>query len=269
MTRSLLLILSTIVPFITLAKRDLIDTSIQPGRFAVWTQDGQSSASPTDFNTLTVLTPDVPTYLNDFADGKEIVIFLTSSDDQPTLSQTAVADSIRNAPDSMVMPYVYHPVDIKENELKSLGDTVRNSKCQHNAQKLSLSSLQSLVKSARDSKADSTILNNGVVDSYEVNLSGDDSDAEILREIVTLTQSALSSMMFIAVDEPSRKAVLPQIDGNYRRVLASTDETSTVGYTWQDKYYKPEGGEYSIYYASTYLYITPDIFTGTVLFYKF
>ena len=28
------------------------------------------------------------------------------------------------------------------------------------------------------------------------------------------------------------------------------------------KYYSPEGGEYAIYYADTYLYITPDIFTG-------
>lgn len=26
--------------------------------------------------------------------------------------------------------------------------------------------------------------------------------------------------------------------------------------------YKPEGAEYSIYYANTFLYITPDIFTG-------
>ena len=36
-------------------------------------------------------------------------------------------------------------------------------------------------------------------------------------------------------------------------------------------YYKPEGAEYSIYYASTYLYLTPDIFTGILsgLFFLF
>jgi len=28
-------------------------------------------------------------------------------------------------------------------------------------------------------------------------------------------------------------------------------------------YYKPEGTEYAIYYADTYLYMTPDILTGT------
>ena len=29
-------------------------------------------------------------------------------------------------------------------------------------------------------------------------------------------------------------------------------------------YYKPEGAEYSIYYANTYLYMTPDLFTGLI-----
>lgn len=266
MTRSLLaLILSAIVPFIALAKQDLIDTSVRPGRVGVWKHDEQSIASPTDFKTVTVETTEIPTYLEDFSDGMEMVIFLTSSDSLPTLSLSAVADSIANAPDSMLMPYVYHPVDTKQNELKSLGDTVRESKCQHNAQKLSLPDLQSLVKSTQvgiNSKVDTTVMNNGVIDSYEVNLSGDDSDMEILREIIALTQSALSSMMLIAIDEPSSNAFLPKNDGNYRRVLADT--TSTVGYDWQNKYYKPEGAEYSIYYAATYLYITPDIFTGLI-----
>lgn len=42
--------------------------------------------------------------------------------------------------------------------------------------------------------------------------------------------------------------------GHYDRIL-STDTTD-------GDYYLPEGSEYSIYYADTYLYLTPDIFTG-------
>lgn len=41
---------------------------------------------------------------------------------------------------------------------------------------------------------------------------------------------------------------------------SQSDSTSMTDST--SKYYSPEGAEYSIYYADTYLYITPDIFTG-------
>ena len=43
--------------------------------------------------------------------------------------------------------------------------------------------------------------------------------------------------------------------GHYSRIL------STLA-PYGSKYYLPEGTEFSIYSADTYLYITPDIFTG-------
>jgi hypothetical protein len=58
--------------------------------------------------------------------------------------------------------------------------------------------------------------------------------------------------------------------GHYDRVLVSSNASATSS-SPLSSLYEPEGSEYSIYYASKYLYITPDIFTGllTGLFFFF
>jgi hypothetical protein len=63
-------------------------------------------------------------------------------------------------------------------------------------------------------------------------------------------------VLFVAYQEP--ESLVPERHAHFNRVLQ--DSSSTADST--SIYYKPEGAEYSIYYANTYLYITPDLFTG-------
>jgi hypothetical protein len=106
---------------------------------------------------------------------------------------------------------------------------------------------------------------------------------------------------FVAMEHPHPEAVMPKMSAQYSEILASgphasgvqpkdkhvsrilSSDTSAPTYAPTAKptsssssgsgstadqgnsksiYYKPEGAEYSIYYADTYLYLTPDIFTG-------
>jgi hypothetical protein len=66
--------------------------------------------------------------------------------------------------------------------------------------------------------------------------------------------------LYHQISQDSKTAIAPSKAGRYNRLLA--DSTSTT--VQNSIYYKPEGAEYSIYYANTYLYMTPELFTGTL-----
>jgi len=111
-------------------------------------------------------------------------------------------------------------------------------------------------------KQDAAVWSNGKTDTIELVLKGEESERKAMEEI-SATAAKNSGALFIALREP--KGVAPQNSVHYSRVLASSSNIL------DGIYYKPEGAEYSIYYASTYLYLTPDIFTGILsgLFFLF
>jgi len=88
--------------------------------------------------------------------------------------------------------------------------------------------------------------------SYIVTLTGDVSEESDLQMISKLSRKL--SVLMIAGEEP--RGIAPKTYAHYERVL-STPYSVSKNTTW-------EGGEYSIYYQGKYLYITPDIFTGSL-----
>jgi hypothetical protein len=111
-------------------------------------------------------------------------------------------------------------------------------------------------------------LNNGIFsnnrpDMYEIQLSGDNTEGAILKEISTTSPRPI---LFVASKEPSVELLLaPSNNAEYSNILHSRARVlaTATNYTVDSSLlYKPEGAEYSIYYASTFLYITPDLFTG-------
>lgn len=89
---------------------------------------------------------------------------------------------------------------------------------------------------------------------YRLDLKADENiSSKFLDELVV---DSTPNIMFVAIEE-FQLGPSPKSAGNYHRLL-SEDPTNDPN----SKYYEPEGTEFSIYYAATYLYITPDIFTG-------
>jgi len=103
-----------------------------------------------------------------------------------------------------------------------------------------------------------TALSNKRRDVFHVTLQEGNKDAE--KRAMTDIASLGSSIVFVSMQEPGEEAVAPSIQAFYNRLLLGRKSSSNT----DGIYYKPEGAEYSIYYADTYLYITPDIFTGAM-----
>jgi len=181
------------------------------------------------------------------------------------------------------MPLVY-----ANSEESSIAELKKSSEAFKNSRKVSLAEFRNEIMTAGASAdTETTILNNGAIDSFELYLSDDiETDRVHLSDVVRGVLSKQSSVLFATMSEEAATSIatLPQLNGDYERVLglntfflSSTTNTSSSNTTYAPSnsstgiFYKPEGAEYSIYYADTYLYITPDIFTGlmTMLFMVF
>ena len=81
-------------------------------------------------------------------------------------------------------------------------------------------------------------------------------DINTFQKISKLATITGSSASFLVLQEPGSVSTL-RTPSDYKRILSASSTTSI-----NKLLYKPEGSEYSIYYGDTYLYITPDIFTG-------
>lgn len=71
-----------------------------------------------------------------------------------------------------------------------------------------------------------------------------------------------SSILYVFVENSDINTDMnnfSSLKSSFTRVLQSNKASSDL---IDGIYYKPSGAEYSIYYANTYLYITPDLFTG-------
>lgn len=241
------------------ASSNIYEPKKLPGKMAIWTHDKDFKFGQTaDYNTQTLDIPSVVSYLEQNHADSEVLVVLKSADQSKSpLTHESVKESIRSTPFALVMPSIYRSADAAsvttEEHMK------KSSLCQ-GAKSMSLESLHAEL-SAADSNANP--IRNNRLDTYFATLRGDESDAVYLKEISQLSGENGRAVTFIAASEPSVDAFAPTEDADYSRILASTS-TSTTDPT--SLYYSPEGGEYSIYYGATYLYITPDIFTGLMTF---
>lgn len=247
-----------------------------PGNAALWThssiEDDRNKYSmqsgKTEYVSKSMTTSKFIQQIDSESSNNEVFVFLTSLNDENPLKHAAVIDSVKGSSRAIIMPSVYFEgSDGSIDELKKLSEAFKG------ARKMSLEDFHDHVSKSQN------IFSNGVVDSFEVNLSGDISQDKVqLNDIVNNARNKRSSVLFATISEPSRLAMLPAVDGEYHRVLGVVNTNNTSSSSSNTTYapsnsstgifYKPEGAEYSIYYADTYLYITPDIFTGlmTMLF---
>jgi hypothetical protein len=186
------------------------------------------------------------------ANEHEVVVVLKSTEhkDRSLLAHNFIHESIRNAPSKTIISHVY----VTEPNMKSISASI-------SAESEAVKSVDALVKHLENHE---DVLNNEETEIYEVNI--DNVKDASLKKLENIAKK--NKMMLVAYEEAHSDSVAPRRLGSYK--LTTTDTTINTNDA-SSIYYKPEGAEYAIYYADTYLYITPDIFTGlmTGLFFFF
>lgn len=228
------------------------ETLNAPGRCAIWSPTNGLSAS--EYRTQSIGIPQLNHLLNEKAKNTEIVALFKTSDERPVLAHSSVKDSIRESSSSLILPNIYH-TELKDTQSKILDD----SNLFKDMKEIDIASFVQILES-HNSASGATLgpMNNGVTDVYQITLTGHETEHANLKLCTELASKDLKSpILFVAIEEPEKNAKFPESDGHYNRILSTASSSNIDGI-----YYKPEGGEYSIYYANTYLYITPDIFTG-------
>ena len=209
-------------------------------------------------DTRTIEAPIISSML-DKAAWKHEVVALLKSEDSP-IDMDSIKEIIKNS-NTEVMSSVYHAKDGM-----SIHDNILSANVMKDSQVMNLDEFSDHINSQKN--INNGIFRNNRPDAYEIQLNGDKAEGSILREIAN---SSPRPILFVASKEPSVDLLLaPSNNAQYSnilysrsRVLAATGSNVTANYTVDSSLlYKPEGAEYSIYYASTFLYITPDLFTG-------
>lgn len=219
-----------------------------------------SSNSKVQHDTRTLEAPILSSILDKAAWKHEVVVLLKS--ENSPIDFNSIKQFIKSS-NAEVMTSVYHAKDGM-----SIHDNILNADVMKDSNNMSLDEFRNHINSQKS-------INNGVFsnnhpDAYEIQLSGDSNEGEILREI---SNTSPRPILFVASKEPSVELLLaPSNNAEYSKILhsrtrilgtSSNSTSNSTGYVVDSNLlYKPEGAEYSIYYASTFLYITPDLFTG-------
>jgi len=238
-------------------------TAAHPGKVALWSlgHHTDSTSTTTQYNTVSA-TFDSAVHLIKGALSKkaELTLALRSSSHQSVdLTDDALASFARKVSASTVMPYIYKSEGSKGGDLHH---HISQSEFMKGAKKLSLEEVHSAVsESIANEKG---FMFDGHADAIEATLSGDAAaDAQRLSSLAALAAKSGKTISVIACQEPGDNAFELKTEGQYSRVLgAATDSAGSSSDKTDGIYYKPSGAEYSIYYANTYLYMTPDILTG-------
>ena len=220
-----------------------------PGRAIFWTPESGSELHNPVYQTQSTTLSQLSEVLSEKSAEKELLV-LFCSDDQKSdgiYTHSSVAASIKNSADATVYPFVYHTL---ETVAHNFCVNVFDSDATTDVTTVSLSEMASILSSRS-----SELLQNGVLDSYIVTVPA--SDVAMVSEVVGKVGDSAKSL-FVTLQSPS--GVAPTRRGNYRRMLSSDIEDGVN--------YLPEGTEFTIYSQGTYLYLTPDLFTGlmTTLF---
>jgi hypothetical protein len=224
------------------------DTSA-PGRAIFWTPGSATDSHDPVYNSQSTTVNQLSEILSNQAAQKELLVIFCADDEKSSgfYTQSAMTSSIKQSDDATVFPYVYHAM---ESATQNICTDILASDSLKDVSTVSLSEIGSILASK---SAD--LLNNGVLDTFLVSVPA--ADADMVSSVYSQIDSSAKSL-FVALQNPSGAA--PAKRGNYRRILGSLNEDGVD--------YLPEGCEFSIYKQNTYLYLTPDIFTGlmTMLF---
>ena len=184
----------------------------------------------------------------------EVVIVFTST--TPIFAIQPIRQEMEASSAMSVFPNIYRE------EISPARDIVSSIHAHTSLQPITLEKLLQ----AQEACSETCIFNDGKVDAFHIELQN--SPAEEAHLIRLFTHSSFkNSMTFIAVQEPESNALKPTKHGHFhdltkasssdmRQLLSNSSSNSSVNVD-SSYLYKPEGAEYSIYYANTYLYITP------------
>ena len=220
-----------------------------PGRAIFWTPgDGANMREPV-YQAQSTTIGQLSEFLSDKSSQKELVV-LFCSDDQKSDSiytHSSIASSVKNSEDATVFPFVYHTL---ESLAHSACVDIFDTDAAKDISSVSLTEMVSILSSKSNE-----LLNNGILDSYVVQVPS--SDVNMVSTVVDMVGDSAKSLL-VTLQNPSSTA--PTRRGNYHRMLSSDIEDGLN--------YLPEGTEFTIYSQGTYLYLTPDLFTGlmTMLF---
>jgi hypothetical protein len=218
-----------------------------PGKIFSW-----SNTSPkTDYNTKSITTDDAMNELAEKSSPFEAMVIFTGTaqpkhgaimKDQTDL----IGNSFHSAMSKQVLNYVYTEKSEKLGEVL----TKRFPATHHVENEQDLKNIL---------EKHPSLLSNGKLDVIHMPISHNKMNLDMNPKVLYVT--AEESNLEKHTENPTTQRKL----GQYSRILI--DSSNII----DGLNYKPEGSEYSIYYKATYLYITPDLFTGimTGLFFIF
>jgi len=221
------------------------------GKAVTWTLDDAGDIVVPSYRTQTTDTTQLSGYLKDEIKSKEMFVIVQKEDKSSPLSVPYIANSIKSSSQAVIIPHLY--ASDAESSKRSLLEHFELNGVVEKIHHVSLPQLHEMVVGK------SSPLQNGILDSYVVTITGDASEENQFKAISKASRA--SAVMLMVAEDPS--AVAPTSHAQYSRVLTSPFYKHP-NVTW-------EGGEFSIYYQGKYLYMTPDILTGvmTGLFFFF
>jgi hypothetical protein len=205
-----------------------------PGRALFWSS--HRGEAPATYRSQSSTYEDVQSVLRDEAAIRDLTVMFCSEQEESNEFFTAphFAESVKGAEHAVVMPNVY-------NSRETLGTSL----CAHAKEfshVVTVDEMMSTLSSATPSEHRNFLIplvgTEHATSSYET----------------LLHQLHEKNALIVGLQSPEVAA--PSAKGHYSRLLQSN----------QDSNYNPEGTEFTIYYQNTYLYLTPDLFTGIMTF---
>jgi hypothetical protein len=206
-----------------------------PGRALFWTS--RRGDAPAIYRSQSSTFDDVRNMWRDESLNRDFsVTFCSESEDTNEFFTTPhFSASVKAADRAVVMPNVYNS---RENRGVSLCAHARESS---NSQEVSADEMINLLSSSSTSER-----------NYLVPLVASEIASAQYEELL----SKLHEQNALIVGLQSPEVAAPSTRGHYSRLLQDNEEEN----------YNPEGTEFTIYYQNTYLYLTPDLFTGLMTF---
>jgi hypothetical protein len=228
----------------------LISALPHPGKVILWSNNNEIHTS--EYTTKSMEIPQAMNAISELSKNYELIVVLNSANE---LDTAFVKDTVTKSGDLKVFNYVYPS---KEHSV------IANSLSQHLAGHSIKESHE--MKSILDNK--NNLLSNNVPDVVHV-ASNDMSNIfqqAISKEIPSELQSKILFVSYTEIPSTQTTSSRRLSAGDYTTLLLDTMDAATTATTSSDIadgiFYSPEGSEFAIFYADTYLYITPDIFTG-------
>lgn len=225
----------------------VVNAANAPGRAIIWSsrRSADATLTPPTYRSQTSSYQDVHNLIQEeiLSNVNRDMTVVFCSDEEATndfFTHQHFSDSIKGSNHAIVMPNVYHD---RSTLNAPFCNHIQNSPLMSDKKMLSVDEMLATLSST----------NTPATKTFFVSLQAP-SDANAASYENLLSQLHEKNALILGLQEPQRAA--PMNKGHYTRLLQTTDTTN----------YNPAGTEFTIYYQNTYLYLTPDLFTGLMTF---